>query len=283
MRRRVTLVLTSLLAVIALACGGWLLDPAGSRTPVGSLHQEQANPTRSGPALYAEVTSQMVAEGTATYTYSGSSGGGETQSGSGALRFLPSGPDARSFDADVTVTSPTTGRMRAVVLPGAVYLALPKAAGLPRSKPWLKVSASPKTALGRQLVPVAEQMRAAFDPGQGLGLLRAAVRVEELGPATVEGVPATEHRATVDLRRAARLVEDPAAREQFRAMLAGGVRTLQYQLWLDVRGLPLRIRAAVPTAQGLFSVTGVYRRWGEPVKIAAPATKQVYDADSIKG
>ena len=283
MRRRVTLVLSSLLAVVALGCGGWLLDPAGSRQPFGLQSQAHPNPTQSGSVLYAAVTRQMVAEGTATYTYSGSSGGGETQSGSGSLRFLPSGPDARTFDADVTVTSPTTGRMRAVLLPGAVYLALPPAKGLPRSKPWLKVSATPKTALGRQLTPVAEQMRTAFDPGQGLGLLRAAGPVEEVGPATVEGVPTTQHRATISLRKASRLAEDAATREQYRAMLAAGVRTLQYELWLDTRGLPRKIRAAVPTTQGLFSETGVYRAWGEPVKINAPGPKQVYDADSIKG
>jgi hypothetical protein len=282
MRRRVSLVLSSLLTVAALACGGWLLDPAGSREPVGSERRVQANPTQPGTALYADVSAAMVAKRTATYTYSGSSGGGETQSGSGAIRFLP-GPDARTFDADVTVTSPSTGRMRAVLLPGAAYLALPAAKGLPRNKPWLKVSEAPRTELGRKLRPVAEEMRAAFDPGLGLGLLRAAGRVEEVGPDTVEGVATTRHRATVKLRRATTLVEDPAAREQYRAMLAAGIESLEYELWLDADGLPRKVRAAVPTAQGLFSVTGVYRNWGDKVRIEAPRVKQVYDANAIKG
>ena len=83
-------------------------------------------------------------------------------------------------------------------------------------------------------------MRAAFDPGQGLGLLRAAGRVEEVGPDTVEGVPTTQHRATVNLRRATRLVEDPAAREQYRAMLAAGIDSLEYELWLDAAGCRAR-------------------------------------------
>jgi hypothetical protein len=282
MRRRVSLVLWSLLTIAALACGGWLLDPAGSRQPVGSARQAQDHPTRSGSALFADVSRAMVAERTVTYTYSGSSGGGETQSGSGAMRFLP-GEDAKTFDADVMVTSPTTGRMRAVLLPGAAYLALPPAKGLPKSKPWLKVTEAPRTELGQKLRPVADQMRAAFDPGQCLGLLRAAGGVLEVGPDTVEGVPTTRHRATVNLRRAARLVEDPAAREQYRAMLAAGIDSLVYELWLDSKGLPRKIRAAVPTAQGLFSVTGVYRRWGDPVRIKAPRAKQVFDADSIRG
>ena len=282
MRRRVSLVLSSLLTIAALACGGWLLDPAGSRQPVGVQRLAQEHPTQAGAALYADVSRAMVAEKTATYTYSGSSGGGEIQSGSGAMRFL-AGPDARTFDADVTVTSPTAGRMRAVLLPGAAYLALPPAKGLPKNKPWLKVTQNPRTELGQKLSPIANEMRAAFDPGQGLGLLRAAGRVEEVGPDTVEGVPTTRHRATVNLRRAARLVEDPAAREQYRAMLAAGIDSLEYELWLDASGLPRKVRAEVPTTQGLFSVTGVYRDWGDMVKIAAPKAKQVYDADAIKG
>ena len=282
MRRRVSLVLSSLLTIAALACGGWLLDPAGSREPVGVQRLAQDNPTRSGTALYADVSRAMVAERTATYTYSGSSGGGEIQSGSGAMRFLP-GPDARTFDADVTVTSPSTGRMRAVLLPGTAYLALPAAKGLPKNKPWLKVTEDPRTELGQKLRPVADEMRAAFDPGQGIGLLRATGRVEEVGSDTVEGVATTRHRATVNLRRATRLVEDPAAREQYRAMLAAGIVSLEYELWLDADGLPRKVHAAVPTTQSLFSVTGVYRGWGDKVKIAAPKAKQVYVADAIKG
>ena len=49
MRRRIALVLLSLLTVVALACGGWLLDPAGSREQAGS--QSPARPTTTGPLL----------------------------------------------------------------------------------------------------------------------------------------------------------------------------------------------------------------------------------------
>jgi hypothetical protein len=79
------------------------------------------------------------------------------------------------------------------------------------------------------------------------------------------------------------VVEDPAAREQYRAMLRAGIDSLEYEVWLDAGGLPRKIHAAVPTAQGVFSVTGVFRRWGDPVRIVAPKPKQVFDADAIKG
>ena len=68
-----------------------------------------------------------------------------------------------------------------------------------------------------------------------------------------------------------------------RTMLAAGVRQLRYQLWVDSSGLPLRLHVDVPSTQAVYSVTGVYRRWGEPVRIAAPKVKQVFDSDRIKG
>ena len=175
----------------------------------------------------------MAARGTATYTWSGTSGGGTTVAGTGSLHFLPSGNPGRSFDADVTLTSPETGRMRAVLLPTATFLALPPAKGLPRNKPWLKVSEATRSTLGRQLQPMGEQLRASIDPAQNVGLLLAAGQVTEVGHGTVEGVPATEHRAVVDLRQAVQLADDPGVRAQYRAMLAAGVRTLEYELWVD--------------------------------------------------
>jgi hypothetical protein len=280
MRRRLGLVVASLLTVVALAAGGWLLDPAGSR---GSGGLSPVVQTVSGAALYASVTARMVEERTATYTFSGSAGGGEARSGFGSLRFLASDDPARSFDGVVNLRSNSTGQTRAVLLPGVVYLAIPPAKGIPRSKPWLKVSNSPRTRLGRELGPVADQLHAAFDPGESLGLLRVARRVEVVGPDSVEGASSTEHRAVVPLRRALAVVQDPAVRAQYRAMLDAGVRTLRYQLWVDRSGLPLRLHVDVPTTQAVYSVTGVYRRWGEPVKIAAPRAKQVFDSDRIKG
>ena len=281
MRRRAALVLSSLLAVLALAAGGWILDPAGSR----ETHEQHRVHVRtvSGASLFDSVTRRMLAEGTSTYTFSGSAGGGEARSGTGSLRFLSLKDGERAFDGQVTLRSNSTGQMRAVLLPDAVYLAIPPAKGIPRSKPWLKVTGVPRTPLGRALGPMAEQLRAAFDPGETFALLRAADRVEVVGPDAVEGVPTTEHRASVRLRRAAEVVEDPAVRAQYKAMIAAGVRTLRFELWLDATGLPRRLRACVPSTQAVYSVTGVFRRWGEPVTITAPRPKQVFDADRIKG
>ncbi len=284
MRHRVALVLLSLLTVIALAAGGWFLDPAGSRSGVASpAAATLARRSTSGKAMFATLLTRMQAAGTTTYTFSGSSGGGETQSGAGAIRFLPSGQPAQEFDADVTLSAGYSGATRAVLLPGAFYLALPPARGLARDKPWLKVVAGSTSTLGVQMRPVAEQARAAVDPAQTLGLLRAAPIVQEVGPGTVDGARAVQYQATVDLRAAGLVTGDAVLRDQYHAMRAAGVRALDLRVWLDPLGRPVKVSVDVPATTGLFSVTGVYRGWGRPVAIVAPTASQVVDADTVKG
>ena len=276
MRRRITLVLASLVAVLALGYGGWLVGPDPDQPTVPAAH------TVPGPALYDQVTQRMLAARTATYTFSGSSGGGEARSGWGEMRFSAGPDDSTTFDASVELSSPSTGRLQAVLLPGTSFLALPPAKGIPVGAPWLKIAADPTSALGRQMAPLAEALRSTFDPRESLGLLLAAGPVSVVGPASVDGTPAVEHRADVDLRAAVGEAADPSLRSQFRAMLQAGVTTLRYELWLDRSGLPLKVRTDLPTAQGVFSVTGVFARWGDPVHIAAPGAKQVYDADRVE-
>jgi hypothetical protein len=218
----------------------------------------------------------MAGGRTATFIFSGV-GGGESVSGSGAMKF-----EYDRFDAEVELTIPETGRVRAVLMPDASYLALPKVKGLPKRKPWLKVAAVPKTSVGRRLRPVVDQLRASFDPEQSLGLLRAARWVEEVGPASVEGAPTTCYHARIDLREAIQQAQGPT-REQYLAMLQAGVKTLDYDVWLDATGLPRRYSADIPTASGLFSVTGTFRNWGKKVSIEQPSPKEIFDADKLKG
>src|SRR3954451_9232695 len=105
MRRRITLVLASLLAVLALGYSGWLVGPDSS-----DLATLPAAGTVSGPDLYDQGIQRKVAVGAATYTVSGNSGGGESRSGWGAMRFASGPDDTTPFDASVELTSLSTGR-----------------------------------------------------------------------------------------------------------------------------------------------------------------------------
>jgi hypothetical protein len=263
----------ALLAVALLTGCGVFTDPGADGAGTAARPRPVTTP---GPELYSSMVERMLSEGTATFVFSGI-GGGRTVSGQGAMRFGDG-----EFDADVALTMPDTGEVRAVLLASESYVALPAAKGLPRGKPWLKVPETPRSELGKAMGPVVEQMRDSFDPAQGLGLLDAARKVQETGPATVEGVPTTQYHAVVDLRRATRLADD-AAREQYQSMLDAGVRTLELDIWVDTSGLPRRYSTDIPTTAGLFSITGIYRGWGEKVRIERPAKKQVYDANELTG
>lgn len=272
MRLRTTAVRSAVAGVLGVAllsgCGA---DAGG----VGAASQPTPS-TTPGPALYRGIAARMVQAGTAVFVFSGS-GGGRTVSGSGEMQFAESG-----YGADVRFTMPQTGQVRAVLAPTASYLALPAAKGLPRSRPWVKVSTEPRTEVGRQLQPVVDQLRASFDPSQSLGLLRFGGRVEELGPATVESVPTTHYRASVRLRAVTRHAAGPL-RTQYQSMLDAGARNLEVEVWVDTTGLPRRFQVDLPTAEGVFSVTGIYRQWGSRVQVAAPKPGQVFDANALDG
>jgi hypothetical protein len=264
----------AVLAAATLLTGcGFAADPAPD---AGAAAVRSARVTTPGPVLYAAVLARMVKAGTATFTFSGS-GGGQTVSGSGRMRFLPG-----AYDADVELTMPETGRVRAVLLHSVCYLSLPEAKGLPPDKPWLKVAPVPTSRFGKSLSPVVDQLRGSFDPSQALGLLQAARRVEEVGAGTVEGVRTTRHHAVIGLRRATSMAEGPLE-EQYQSMLDAGVKTLSYDVWLDEAGLPRRFSTDIPTWVGLYSVTGIYSDWGKPVVIEQPSAKHVFDADDLEG
>lgn len=232
--------------------------------------------TTPGMDLYGDLTTRMIQAETAVFVFSGT-GGGQTMSGSGEMRFSTAG-----YDADVRLTMPQSGQVRAVLAPTVSYLALPAAKGLPKSRPWVRVTSAPTTQVGRELVPVVDQLRASFDPAQSLGLLRFSGRVAEAGPAMVEGIPTTHYRASVSLRKATAQAAGEV-RAQYQSMLDAGATRLQVEVWVDTTGLPRRFRLGLPTAEGVFSLTGIYRRWGSPVKVAAPRPRQVFDSNSLKG
>lgn len=261
------------LAAAALAAA---LAGCGGDVSAGSPGTPQPVST-PGPELLAEVSERMREAGSVEYVFSGI-GGGRTQAGAGTLRF-----EGDSYTADVSLSMPQTGRVRAVLGPEESFLALPAAKGLPRSKPWLKVTAGADTPIARQLHPVLEQFRATFDPARNLGLLAAAEDLEEVGPVTVEGVATTHYRADVRLRRAVRAASSDPVREQYQSMLDAGATTLTYDVWVDVTGLPRRYSAELPSASGLYSVTAVYRDWGEGADIERPGAKEVYDAERLTG
>ena len=269
-RRRyvgVAVALSLTLSGLLAGCG----EDAPKASPVAAVEPEPV--VTAGPDLFADVSARMVEVGTANFVFSGT-GGGQPLSGSAAMTFLDD-----SYRADVRLTLPETGAVRAVLAPGPSYLALPAIKGLPKNKPWLKVAPEGTSAGARRLQPVVEQLRSTFDPALRVGLLRAAGRVRQLGPDTAEGVTTTRYRAEVEIDRIIAMHEGGA--EEYVAMRKAGILTLRYDVWIDISGLPRRYRINFPSVDGVFSVTGVYRDWGMVDEVTVPAAASVLDASKL--
>ena len=111
---------------------------------------------------------------------------------------------------DYVLLIPGQGEISMVILPSAFYMQLPKSAGLPTGKKWLKIDGSGSDPASRAFGPLLDQMRQSFDPEANLQLLGAATSVEAAGTDEIDGVETTRYDATVDLAKAAKTIKGPA-------------------------------------------------------------------------
>ena len=58
--------------------------------------------------------------------------------------------------------------------------------------------------------------------------------------------------------------------------MQGGLKELEYSMWVDDQDLPRKMATVIETPQGKVSTTGTYRGWGEPVEVSAPPARQVF-------
>lgn len=290
--RRTTGAVAGLLLTGALAACGSSSDPtdstardgtssaSASGTPASSTPaaSDSASPAaESGTALFAAMRTAISEAKTATVRFS-SSVGAQRVSGAGVFRY-----GRRATGADVVVTVAGQGRLRAVLLlPKGLYLRLPPGAGLPPGKRWLAISAGGGGGgqLAKVFAPLADSLRQSFDPEESLGIIQAATTVRASGHARVDGVDTRRYVARVDLAKAARSAKGRLA-QQYRALVASGVTTLGYVVWVDAKDLPRKLVTTVRTPQGEVTSTATYRGWGKPVTIKAPPKSAVASATQL--
>jgi hypothetical protein len=129
----------------------------------------------------------------------------------------------------------------------SVYIRSPIfAAALPPGKAWMKVDAGSEALLQARSLGQA-------DPSRQLDVLRAVGEdAEDLGPATVRGVPTTHYRATVDLAVQAQQLRDQGLAEaadqvERTAELSGG--GIPVEVWIDDLGRVRRIVQTIPLSE----------------------------------
>ena len=149
------------------------------------------------------------------------------------------------------------------------------AAQLPRGKSWVRLDLSKQTAtLGIDFSSLVSASQT-FAP-----LEKGLVSTTRKGRALVAGRQATQYRAIVDVKRAARLV--PAYGKQVAALQrATGIELgrVPYDVWIAGDGRIRQVRYTTPTVQNGTTVqTMTFLAFDRAVRIQAPPRSQVVSA-----
>jgi hypothetical protein len=258
------------------ATGAKIGSPSGKSTSTASTSSSAAASGQAGRALFASMTAAIAKAKTVSIGFSTVTAAQQI-TGRGSMRF-----DKTNYAVDLAVTLPNLGRARVIVVPKALYMRLPAATGLPAGRPWVKIQASSNDPLSKALAPLMDQMQQSFDPDRNLRALTVIPKLTAAGSEVLDGVQSKKYTATVDLAEAAAKATGPLA-EQFRALVAGGMKTMDYTLWVDGKNLPRKFQAVTATAHGDVTVSATYRDWGKPVTIKAPPARRITTSAMLGG
>jgi hypothetical protein len=253
-----------------------LSGPTATSTPdaaAEATRQELSNSVASGISS-ARTTSITFLQ----------TGGGASQSWEGDCRLSARAADGPAVSADVTGVVPGLGEVRIVLLPGASYVRMPESYGLPRGKPWLKITIEARDsddALTTSLRPSLAAMRGLVDPRFGLAMLDSAVTVKAVGKDHLDIVDTTKYLATIDVARNADA--EGAAGEAARDLLHQGVKTLKAYLWVTSSGLPHQLSVVTPLPKGAVTRVFTYQQWGKIVVIKAPPLSHIATPGLVRG
>jgi hypothetical protein len=213
--------------------------------------------------LSARVLAATRAKGTAHMASTTSGGAGLRYSG--VMRVHGSGADL-----SMTAALPGGRSMTVVVVGGALYMNPGQAI---QGKHWVKVTPGGSDPLSKALAPALTQLRNGLDinaqvPATKDAKITAATRTELAGVATTRYTVVSSVSAL--LAKLDEFAPPPEIRAALRKQFAGA--HAESVLWVDDRGLPLRVDSSVVggPATDAGTTTTTYSRWGEPVKIVAP-------------
>lgn len=172
---------------------------------------------------------------------------------------------------------------------GTMYMRFPVLTDrLPGNEHWVKIDL--ERAAGIDLGQL--QQTNSMDPGAQLDFLRATGDVKKAGSATVDGVPTTHYKATVDLRRYPDAVPESqraaARRVVDRVVRAGAATRYPVDVFIDREGLLRRqiFRLNQPASPGSgqrirMTFDMHMRDFGARVNVTPPPASDVRDLTDI--
>ncbi|WP_255308060.1 hypothetical protein [Streptomyces marincola] len=194
---------------------------------------------------------------------------------SGGTRITLDGRGAFDYTTrrgELRVRLPEGGRVTEVFVPGRLFMKN-RGAGVPADK-WVRIDVA-------ELPDGNLVTGGATDPITAAELLRGVRSATDLGPVRMNGRPLRHYRGVTDIAAAAAAASGET-REQLAAAVGGFARTrVPFDVFLDERGLPHRVRHdfmfAGGTGQGVeVTSTVVLYDFGAPVDVVLPAADDVF-------
>lgn len=285
-------------ALLLAACGGSSSAASKQESAAGEPESAAATIARAADVSSAEAGYRMSIAMTEAL---GSSG---TLTATGAGSFSAS-PRAGSMSLDMTIPGAGAAlgalNMQMVFKGDTFFMKLPSTLTslIPGGKQWLMFTLSQIGSAGH--IPgfgaLVKSEGSLSDPGQYLSYLRATSRrgIQDLGPATINGVKTTRYRAQLDLAKLASTV--PAADRSAAGQLANELEQNEHvsetpiDAWIDashrVRRIELSYSLRIPVKTGgapehvSLALTENFTSYGPQPVPAAPAADQTTDLSSL--
>jgi hypothetical protein len=173
-------------------------------------------------------------------------------------------------------------KVEARLVGNQMYFQLPaNAREASAGKPWAKISLD--TGAGRALGQMTDQAEQ-NDPAHFLDQIQQAGTITKSEQTVLDGQPVSHYWVDLDVAKALdKLVGEAMPKDQLEK-IAGQVKTIPLQMWLNADQLPVQITedlgavmkaAGAPGAEQGMGFTMKYTDWGTPVDVQAPPADQV--------
>ncbi|MFD2419250.1 hypothetical protein [Amycolatopsis pigmentata] len=271
--RKTALVAAGMALLITVGGCGAKTGNALGPTPAGqdgstSLFGDVQQLVRAASAKAGQVK-------TAKFTYTQTLGSQQT-TGEGEGRF--DGPNTA-----MRMTLNVEGeKVEARIVGKQMYFQLPASARAASSgKPWTKISLDAGAGKGfGQMMDQAEQN----DPAHFLDQIQQAGTITKSEQTVLDGQRVSHYWVDLDVAKALdKVVGDAMPKDQIQK-IAGQVKTIPLQMWLNADQLPVQVTedlgavmkaSGTPGADQGMGFTMKYTDWGAPVDVQAPPADQV--------
>jgi hypothetical protein len=264
MRVRMSVAVLAAAALLAVGCGSATAPPAGGSAPTAAA---------AGTPATSRISVTMVIH---------SHGGLGTFTSVGEFDYAHARGEFR-------MTTGGSAAEQEVFVRGHLYLKLPGGGqGLPGGKTWLVVSAASPDGLP---FPAPASVPVSNPAGLLSSLTATATRVQDLGPATVRGIPVTHFRLTLDPAKAASLGHGHGPADLRPIFAVPGMSPPRVDVWTDGQRVARRATLAVPSLPGAPPSAGAFRLtetvdyydFGVPVRVSPPPAGEVFGGSVYSG